>query len=73
MLNRLAHSVLWPGFAGTRALGWVLHSLEAGLGGVVYFAQDIDPRDLGQVNAFSASIHNANPDALIGVDEKAAS
>jgi len=68
-LTRLAHSVLWPGFFGTRAPQWLREALEEDLAGVVYFAQNIssDPA------ALSAEIHEANPHALIGVDEEGGS
>lgn len=69
-LSRLAHSVLWPGFAGQEAPGWLLRALESGLGGAVYFADNIDATDRTQVRRLSASIHCANPNALIGVDEE---
>ncbi len=69
-LSRLVHSVLWPGFVGTRPPSWTLRALEEGLGGVVYFANNIDSANPAQVGELSASIHAANPDALIGVDEE---
>ena len=69
-LSRLVHSVLWPGFVGTRPPSWILRALEEGLGGVVYFANNIDNANPAQVGELSASIHAANPDALIGVDEE---
>lgn len=69
-LSRLAHSVLWPGFDGHQAPSWLMRALDRGLGGVVYFAQNIDAAQPQQVRELSASIHAANPDALIGVDEE---
>ena len=69
-LGRLVRSVLWPGFIGTQAPDWVLRALDDGLGGVVYFANNIDAANPAQVRALSARIHAANPDALIGIDEE---
>lgn len=69
-LSRLAHCLLWPGFTGTTAPDWLLRALDAGLGGVVFFASNIDANDPGQVVRLAAQIHDANPEALIGVDEE---
>lgn len=69
-LSRLAHSVLWPGFAGLTAPRWLLTALDRGLAGAVYFEQNLDPNTPAQVRALSAQIHDANPGALIGVDEE---
>ncbi|GAA1533999.1 beta-N-acetylhexosaminidase [Microbacterium ginsengiterrae] len=73
-LTRLANSVLWPGFFGTRLDGdgaptWLRDALENDLAGLVYFGQNIT-EDLAQL---SAQIHEANPDALIGIDEEGGS
>ncbi len=73
-LTRLANSVLWPGFFGTRldgdlAPGWLRDALEEELAGVVYFGQNITD-DLARL---SAEIHAANPHALIGIDEEGGS
>lgn len=69
-LSRLAHSLLWPGFAGRTAPDWLRRALDQGLAGAVYFEQNIDAADPSQVRALSAELHDANPDALIGVDEE---
>lgn len=68
-LVRLANSVLWPGFFGTRAPEWLRAALADDLAGVVYFGQNITT-DLAQL---SAEIHESNPHALIGVDEEGGS
>ncbi|GGM41665.1 glycoside hydrolase family 3 protein [Microbacterium saperdae] len=68
-LTRLANSVLWPGFFGTEAPAWLLDELRGGLAGVVYFGQNIG----AGLPALSASLLEANPDALIGVDEEGGS
>lgn len=68
-LERLANAVLWPGFFGTEAPTWLLDELRDGLAGVVYFGQNVGEG----LSALSAQILDANPDALIGVDEEGGS
>ena len=66
---RLANGVLWPGFLGTELPVWLAAELRDGLAGVVYFAQNLSPH----LERLSAAIHEANPRALIGVDEEGGS
>lgn len=68
-LTRLANSVLWPGFFGTTAPEWLRTALEEDLAGVVYFGQNIS----ADLPALSADIREANPQALIGIDEEGGS
>lgn len=68
-LERLANGVLWPGFLGTEAPAWLLDELRDGLAGVVYFGQNVGEG----LPALSAQILDANPAALIGVDEEGGS
>ncbi|MFJ4224224.1 glycoside hydrolase family 3 protein [Microbacterium sp. NPDC089695] len=68
-LEQLANRVLWPGFFGTEAPEWLLAELRDGLAGVVYFGQNIGEG----LPALSAAILEANPDALIGIDEEGGS
>ncbi|WP_431806764.1 glycoside hydrolase family 3 protein [Microbacterium paraoxydans] len=68
-LERLANGVLWPGFFGTEAPDWLLDELRDGLAGVVYFGQNVGEG----LPALSAQILDANPAALIGVDEEGGS
>jgi beta-N-acetylhexosaminidase len=68
-LERLANGVLWPGFFGTEAPEWLRAELRDGLAGVVYFGQNVGEG----LPALSAAILDANPDALIGVDEEGGS
>lgn len=68
-LERLANGVLWPGFLGTEAPAWLLAELRDGLAGVVYFGQNVGDG----LADLSASILDANPDALIGIDEEGGS
>lgn len=68
-LERLANGVLWPGFFGTEAPEWLRAELRDGLAGVVYFGQNVGEG----LPALSAAILDANPDALIGIDEEGGS
>lgn len=68
-LERLANGVLWPGFFGTSAPQWLLEELRDGLAGVVYFGQNVGEG----LAALSREIRQANPDALIGIDEEGGS
>ena len=69
-LSRLVNSVIWPGFVGTTVPAWLDAALRNGLAGVVYFSHNIDPDVPGQVAALSAAIREANPSAVVGVDEE---
>jgi beta-N-acetylhexosaminidase len=67
-LVRLALSVVQPGFEGTVAPAWLLHRLEDGLGGLALFGRNIV--DVEQLAALTAQLHEANPQALVAVDEE---
>lgn len=67
--ERLANSVLWPGFFGTEAPEWLLAELRDGLAGVVYFGQNVGDG----LADLSDAILAANPAALIGIDEEGGS
>lgn len=69
-VRSLVASVLWPGFLGRTAPDWLLHALDEGLAGAVYFGQNIDPSDAGQLPALSARLREARPGILLGVDEE---
>ena len=67
-LARLALAVVQPGFVGETAPSWLLARLEQGLGGVALFGRNIvDPV---QVARLTAQVHEANPAALVAVDEE---
>lgn len=66
--ERLALAVVQPGFVGLEPPGWLLDRLEAGLGGVALFARNIE--DPAQVARLTAQVHDANPAALVAVDEE---
>ena len=67
-LLHLAEGCLLPGFVGTSAPPWVLRHLEAGLGGAVLFARNVESP--GQVAALTAQLHAARPAALVAIDEE---
>lgn len=69
-LRTLVASVLWPGFLGRTAPDWLLHALDEGLAGAVYFGQNIDQDDPEQLPALSARLREARPGALLGIDEE---
>lgn len=59
---------LLPGFAGPTAPEWLLDRLRAGLAGVCLFGTNI--RSRGQVHELVAAIREANPHAVIAIDEE---
>jgi beta-N-acetylhexosaminidase len=60
--------VLMPGFEGTELPEWLAARLRAGLGGVCLFGENIRTR--AQVRALTDAIREANPLALIAIDEE---
>src|SRR5207248_2759679 len=68
-LERLAHSVLLPGFAGTSAPPeWLVERIAAGLGGVVLFGRNCV--DDGQVAALVSALRVGASDLLVAIDEE---
>lgn len=63
-----AARVLLPGFVGTELPDWLAARLRAGLAGVCLFAENIASRD--QLRELTAAIREANPRALIAIDEE---
>jgi beta-N-acetylhexosaminidase len=63
-----AAAVLMPGFEGTELPLWLATRLRAGLGGVCLFGENIQSRS--QVRALTDAIREANPLALIAIDEE---
>lgn len=61
-------ATLLPGFAGPTAPDWLLARLRAGLAGVCLFGTNIRSRE--QVHALVATIREANPLAIIAIDEE---
>ncbi|WP_197517488.1 glycoside hydrolase family 3 N-terminal domain-containing protein [Microbacterium karelineae] len=58
-LDRLANGVLWPGFLGTGTPDWIRREREAGLAGVVLFAQNLGGDPVDPSGGF-----------LVGIDEE---
>lgn len=63
-----AAGVLLPGFAGTTLPDWLAERLRLGLAGVCLFAENIVSGD--QVRRLTDQIRQANPLALIAIDEE---
>ena len=61
-LERLANSVLWPGFLAPRLPAWVEREREAGLAGVVLFSQNVGSGPVDVSGGF-----------LVGIDEEGGS
>jgi len=69
-VQAMVAGVLWPGFNGLRLPDWLLRELAAGLAGVVFNNQNVDPAAPGRVAALSAQVLAACGSALIGLDEE---
>jgi beta-N-acetylhexosaminidase len=67
-LSRQAATVLMPGFVGTELPEWLAVRLRSGLGAVCLFLDNIVSRE--QLRSLTAQIHQANPLALIAIDEE---
>ena len=67
-LAALALAVVQPGFEGVRAPDWLRRRLDSGLGGVALFGRNIV--DGEQLARLTAQVHEANPQALVAVDEE---
>ncbi|MHC5797610.1 beta-N-acetylhexosaminidase [Lacisediminihabitans sp. FW035] len=61
-------AVLLPGFVGTTLPEWLAARLRAGLAGVCLFAQNIASPQ--QLRALTEAIREANPRAVIAIDEE---
>ncbi|MES2094321.1 MAG: glycoside hydrolase family 3 N-terminal domain-containing protein [Actinomycetota bacterium] len=61
-------ALLLPGFTGTSLPDWLAARLRAGLAGVCLFGQNI--MSPGQLSELTAAIRDANPLAVIAIDEE---
>ncbi|MEX1078077.1 MAG: glycoside hydrolase family 3 N-terminal domain-containing protein [Homoserinimonas sp.] len=68
MTANFASGVLLPGFIGTTLPGWVEARLRDGLAGVCLFGDNIE--SLPQLQQLTAAILEANPRAVIAMDEE---
>jgi beta-N-acetylhexosaminidase len=67
-LERLASSVVLPGFLGTTAPDWLLRRVGSGLRGVCWFGQNVaDPE---QVRRLADQLHAAGDGVLVASDEE---
>jgi beta-N-acetylhexosaminidase len=67
-IESLALRCVLPGFSGIEAPDWVRRRAASGLGGVVFFARNIENTE--QVEKLTASLHAERPDLLIAIDEE---
>jgi beta-N-acetylhexosaminidase len=67
-LERLAAGCLLAGFEGTTVPDWLQRKLEAGLGGVVLFAWNVESRQ--QVAQLTESLRGERQDVVVGIDEE---
>jgi beta-N-acetylhexosaminidase len=67
-LRRSIRATLMPGFAGTELPLWLERRLREGLGGVCLFGPNIV--SASQLQALTAAIRDANPLAVIAIDEE---
>ncbi|MFC4533366.1 glycoside hydrolase family 3 protein [Sphaerisporangium dianthi] len=65
-LDRLAATVLQPGFDGTTPPGWLLRQIAGGLGGVVLFARNISEDTAGLIRR----LREEDPRVVVAVDEE---
>lgn len=63
-----ASGVLLPGFIGTTLPGWLAARLRGGLAGVCLFRENI--HSLSQLRELTTEILQANPHAVISIDEE---
>ncbi|WP_159451255.1 beta-N-acetylhexosaminidase [Demequina sp. NBRC 110054] len=63
-----ALTVLLPGFEGPELPAWLAQRLRDGLGGVCLFGTNVHSPE--QLRALCAAIHEANPHAIIAIDEE---
>lgn len=68
VLRRAIASTMLPGFEGTELPEWVAERLRQGMGGVCLFSTNIGSPE--QLRALNAAILEANPDAVIAIDEE---
>ncbi|UYM03464.1 glycoside hydrolase family 3 N-terminal domain-containing protein [Solicola gregarius] len=67
-VRRLVNAVLVPGFVGTTVPAWLARELEDGLGGVCWFAHNVETRDA--TRDLADAIHRLGEHALIWCDEE---
>jgi beta-N-acetylhexosaminidase len=67
-LERLAAACIFPSFPGTEIPDWVRRFLDAGGGGIVFFAYNVPSR--AALAALSASLRAEREDVLLSLDEE---
>jgi beta-N-acetylhexosaminidase len=69
-LDRLAASVLLPGFVGRAVPAWLARALDGGLAGVVLFGQNLDPDDHAQPRRLTDALRGHADAPIVAVDEE---
>ncbi|GAA2179758.1 glycoside hydrolase family 3 N-terminal domain-containing protein [Brooklawnia cerclae] len=64
----LAHGVLMPGFPGTSIPSWLAEALDAGLAGVVLFAENTP--SVEATRRITDAVHAIRPQAVVSCDEE---
>ena len=67
-LERLALGVLLPSFTGPEAPDWVLRRLDAGLGGITLFADNVSGDE--QLARLCERLRSVRPGAVLAIDEE---
>jgi beta-N-acetylhexosaminidase len=67
-LDRLAAGCLLAGFTGASVPDWLRRSLEAGLGGVVLFAWNVESR--AQVAELTGALRSERDELVVAIDEE---
>ncbi len=67
MIRRLAHAAVVTGFVGTDVPDWLARRVDAGLGGVCWFAQNV--ADEAQATTLAGALHGLGP-VLVMSDEE---
>ena len=67
MISRLAHAAVVTGFVGTDVPDWLARRIDAGLGGVCWFAHNV--ADESQAATLAGALHGLGP-VLVMADEE---
>ncbi len=67
-VRRLAHAAVVTGFDGTTVPDWLTRRIDAGLGGVCWFGQNV--QDESQATDLAAELHGLAPGLLVMSDEE---
>ncbi len=66
--KRLMQQILLPGFSGAELPSWVAARLRFGTSGICLYGDNIESKE--QLKALCTAIREANPRAIIAIDEE---